>query len=786
MANKINFITGETYTLADLFSGERRIIIPDLQRDYCWGDENNTKSTGENGELVSGFVNNLLTQFVEYQEFLNLGLFYGYEVPANHIQLCDGQQRLTTLHLLLGMINKKTIENKDNQLTEGIFRRYLISDYEYKHDDKEPYLNYAIRESSLYFLSDLVCKFFIANEDNVETIKSADWYFDYYNLDPSIQSILKALAKIESFLKDKNPNCVEFGEWLLNKVTFLYFDMENRKNGEETFVVINTTGESLSSTQNLKPLVLQEKNGTFDNTCFINEGKGIDKCWEEIETWFWQKRKDDNDTADAGFAEFLRWISIIEQVDKDAPKEEQTNSIKKLIQLILQGKHCEFPYKEISFEKIYNYWKALIWLEDKSKLSFVDNYLSPTVNKEVSERNAIGQNECFVLLPVLKYIYENISSIELDTNEQRNAKRIYEFFKNLTRVDNVSKAVNTLVGDTIIIIDLINGDLVDLVDSSVDVSNISKQILSEEEKKKLEIIKNSTDRNDVEDAFWKAQEHKIWAGEILPMIEWATDENGIFDLGKFNEYAGIFAEVFAGECDANIDNVRRALLTRGFTKFPRIFKGNTNYRFGWDWSDWQVLISDNKDKFKSFFDELLNGNTLQNMIDSYVNTEDKFYRFVKHPELLDYCEQKNIQEWDRSYCLVKQKQAKRFLELETFCLYLNLMCGLHIIHRIALSKDDGIDYNGWKMWLWEHDRSALVFDKMWNSLSVAIDVHFNRAKADDWDIQLFLRQGKGNTETDLEEIASSNGLQWNGERYELKDLQKDEVIYKINALLGIF
>ena len=175
MANKINFITGETYTLAELFSGERRIIIPDLQRDYCWGDENNTKSTGEKGELVSGFVNNLLAQFIDYKtinDSLNLGLFYGYEVPANHIQLCDGQQRLTTLYLLLGMINKNTIEHKeDTLLTDGKFRRYLISDFEYKHDDKEPYLNYAIRESSLYFLSDLVCKFFIGNTDKVENIK---------------------------------------------------------------------------------------------------------------------------------------------------------------------------------------------------------------------------------------------------------------------------------------------------------------------------------------------------------------------------------------------------------------------------------------------------------------------------------------------------------------------------------------------------------------------------------------------------------------------------------------
>ncbi len=797
MANKINFITGETYTLAELFSGERRIIIPDLQRDYCWGDENNTKSTGEKGELVSDFVNNLLTQFNDYKtindkECLNLGLFYGYEVPANHIQLCDGQQRLTTLYLLLGMINKNTIEHKeDTLLTEGKFRRYLISDFEYKHDDKEPYLNYAIRETSLYFLSDLVCKFFIGNTDKVENIKSADWYFDYYNLDPSIQSMLKALAKIEKiFGEDSNSSLdfLEFGDWLINKVTFLYFDMENRKNGEETFVVINTTGESLSSTQNLKPLVLQEKNADFDNTCFKEEGKGIDKCWEEIETWFWRQRKGGNDTADAGFAEFLRWISIIEQVDKDAPEEEKTDSIKKLIQLVLQGKHCDFPYKEIPFEDIYKYWEALVWLEDKSNLSFAENYLSPSVNKDVNNRNAIGQADCFVLLPVLKFVYLNITKIDTDTTIQRNARRIYEFFKNLIRIDNVSKAVNTLVGDTIKVIDLLkDGDLVSLIDTSVGTSAISKQILTDEEKKKLEILKNSIDREPVEVAFWKAQEHNIWSGEILPMIEWSTDDKTqVFDLDKFNKYAEKFAEVFAGKCDANIDNTRRALLTRGLKEFPRVFRGYTNKCFGWEWSDWQVLINDNKDNFKCFFDELLQGTKLQEMIDNFADTTNEFYRFVKYPELLAYCEQKNIQKWDSSYCLVKQRQAKKYLELETFCMYIDYKSKVSNSITIALSKKDGIDYNDWKMWLWEYELTALVFDKEWNGFQVAIDVHYNRTKEDDWDVQLFLRPGKGCTKTDLNSIASSNGLIWNDERYELRDLSEANVKAKINTLLGCF
>lgn len=775
MANKINFITGETYTLSELFSGERRIIIPDLQRDYCWGDENNAKSTGEKGELVTDFINNLLEQFNEQHSTndkgtLNLGLFYGYEVPADHIQLCDGQQRLTTLFLLVGMINKQTDK----------FRQHLISDFEYKHDDKDPYLNYAIRESSLYFLSDLVCQFFIENKDTVDKIKFADWYFDDYNLDPSIQSMLKALDKIEKIISEKEPDLLEFGDWLLNKVTFLYFDMENRKNGEETFVVINTTGEALSSTQNLKPLVLHQKNGAFDNTTFKSRENSVDQCWEEIETWFWQKRRGENDTADAGFAEFLRWISIIEQVDKSVPEEEKTNSITKLIQLILQGKRCDFPYKEISFETIYSYWKALKWIAEKSGLTFVQDFLSPATNKDVNNRNAIGQNDCFVLLPVLKFVYKNISDIEFSTTNQRNAKRIYEFFSNLIRIDNVSKAVNTLVGDAIKIIDLlIDGDLVKLIDPQVNTSDISKQVLTQEEKKKLEILslQDLPNRNEVEDKFWETQKHNIWNGEILPIIEWSTEDDK-FHFDKFKEYSDKFTEIFSGDCGSNIDIVRRALLTRGLNSYPRIFKGYTNWSFGWEWSDWHILINDNKDKFKSFFDDLLIGTDLETMINGYSDQKNVFYRFVKYPELLQYCELKNIQKWDNSYCLIKQQRARKnnFVEFETFCLYHESMTEA-LSQLTALSK-------AWKIRLWEKDSSALVLDKGWDGLNVAMDVHYNRVKLDDWDVQLFLRDSSSeNTKMELKDVADACKLDWNGARYEIKDLSKKSAIEKINELI---
>ena len=143
-----SFKTGETYKLQDMFSKDNKIIIPDLQRDYCWGTTNDK----EGRNLVERFIDNLMKN---KEKELNLGLLYGYEAPLGHIQLCDGQQRITTLFLLLGMLNKKSNDT---------FRRYLISEKE-ESDDWEPYLQYSIRESSLYFLSDLTRIFFIENKN---------------------------------------------------------------------------------------------------------------------------------------------------------------------------------------------------------------------------------------------------------------------------------------------------------------------------------------------------------------------------------------------------------------------------------------------------------------------------------------------------------------------------------------------------------------------------------------------------------------------------------------------
>lgn len=721
MKNKINFVTGETYTLAELFSGHRRIIIPDLQRDYCWGDE---VHTDEKKELVSGFVYNLIQQFEGHQDdSLNLGLIYGYESPETHIQLCDGQQRITTLFLLLGMLNRKVGNNE--------FRQFLISDYELQ-DDKEPYLLYSIRESSLYFLSDLVCRFFMdtVSISNVSDISSSSWFFNEYNYDPSINSMLKALLRIDDILKDKSPNwCRSFGEFLTGKLTFLYYDMGNRRNGEETFVVINTTGEPLSATQNMKPLVINadinKQYSRFDD----KKGHTLSEDWERIETWFWKNRQGDNDTADTGFNEFLRWVLLINSTNKE------------LVKNLLSKEGYNFPVSEISFKEIYRYWECVRFLfEHWEYRELLDKaYLSPA-------DGALIQIDCLKLLPLIAYCYNHQNILVSD----RNLFRIFKFFQNLSRIDNVGKNVNDLVYDAILIGKSVT-DIVELVDVESRLSSqISEILLTSEEREKLIILRdNPNHRNEIEEALWKAQDddkihsHKIWSGRIRTLIQWSRNDDGEFELSAFEKYLGLFDDVFEKECEGNIDPVRRALLTRGLQNYPRQFRG-INYSFGWDWEHWEILINENSSVFKLFFDDLSNGLSYQEMIDKCPD-DTPFSEFAKKEYLLEYCQKKNIQKDERrGWLLIKSINATSFVSVNT----------MHLYHYLKGT----IVLDGWSVDLWEKGSECTYIEN--KNKDYVFDVFYYD---NCWILQFFRRNSE--VEHSLEQFVDET---WNytGERYQ--------------------
>lgn len=555
--------SGETYSLEQIFINctNGKVVMPDLQRDYCWGGK---------GTLVADFVNNIKKRFEDCREnnkdwkddccltcidtecrtkaahSLMMGLLYGYyEENRPNLQLCDGQQRLTTLYLLVGIINRMCGDNS--------FQRFLISDYELKEDDKEPNLLYDIRDSSLYFLSDLVCRCFI--QENGESVDGAlgdyirkqKWWFKTYETDPTIQSMLAAMNEMQGLLQDMDKSALkDFGCYVCNMLQFVYFDMGDRKNGEKTFVIINTTGEPLTATENLKPLVV-----TFDLR--EEEWERRSQQWDEMDNWFWKKRDKNEDTSDAGMKEFLRWVVAIHHPEASAKPGESVK--KEEYYQWFTIKDYVFPYQRISFKEIKRAFGALKQLNGEDENEFIQecDLLAAPKGKMHDLK------EYFVLLPTLKHF--------MKFEDKEASKRIYRFFRNLSRYTEISTENNNVLLALRTIDIMKEKDICSLLDLKGQIN--TTYILTKEEEKRLTIIREKAKygeewRNKVEKAFEEISTHQILSGRISCLIECSGGEQG-FDVDKFKINVRRFESLFPRE--RKYENVADDKMVLAFAAF---------------------------------------------------------------------------------------------------------------------------------------------------------------------------------------------------------------------------
>ena len=319
------FISGEEYGLTDIFGSSMKIVVPDMQRDYCWGKNTYDKNKKSQGELVTQFVYGLIESYkTSSHDKMTLGLLYGYEAPKGQLQLCDGQQRLTTLYLLLGILYRMTdCEQLKKLLISGEKRKVGKAEGQrlVENPRQETKLQYAIRESTLYFLQDLVYHFFINKE--VGDIEKASWYYNEYNQDDSIQAMIGAVeAMVKLFNDFEGKELERFSQFVTNNLKFVYFDMGDRRHGEETFVVINTTGEPLSPSENLKPMLIGNIKDSEERKRRSNE-------WEMREEWFWKHRdRKRENTSDELSTDFYTWFWQIRLRQEHAMPKNQFLKLK--------------------------------------------------------------------------------------------------------------------------------------------------------------------------------------------------------------------------------------------------------------------------------------------------------------------------------------------------------------------------------------------------------------------------------------------------------------------------
>ena len=264
-------LIGTTWTVQQLFTG-RKYTLPYYQREYAWTEKNVFDLLDD---LTSRFLDEFDETHLPKQVSTYKGYFLGPIITSqteDSSSLVDGQQRLTTLMLLLIQLrhrskNEKGAPNLDHYIFGDDFgsERFNID-----VDERNDAMRALLRDND--FNSANYCTASVRNIN------------DRYN---------DIADHLSEELKDNKLIC--FIYWLLNKVIVIEISAPDEDMALEAFETMNDRGMQLSNTDMLKSYLLSK----------IGDKKHIDEANQ-----FWRERISDlNELYKNAEADFLKvWL----------------------------------------------------------------------------------------------------------------------------------------------------------------------------------------------------------------------------------------------------------------------------------------------------------------------------------------------------------------------------------------------------------------------------------------------------------------------------------------------
>ncbi|MGV0029154.1 DUF262 domain-containing protein [Phormidesmis priestleyi ANT.L61.2] len=128
-----------TRTVSDLFSVKKKYVVPRFQREYSWTKE-------QVSELWDDIVSNITLgsdeSFIHEEYFIGSLVLVGDDKSVS-LQIVDGQQRLTTLTILLSVLCQRFLEIGKNNVAESIYENYIAGkddegNYYFKLENETP------------------------------------------------------------------------------------------------------------------------------------------------------------------------------------------------------------------------------------------------------------------------------------------------------------------------------------------------------------------------------------------------------------------------------------------------------------------------------------------------------------------------------------------------------------------------------------------------------------------------------------------------------------------------
>lgn len=260
---------------------EESVQIPLFQRDYAQGRY-------EKEALRTKFVQRLFEALrFPADNAVKLDFMFGVRNDFSVFQPLDGQQRLTTLWLLHWYVAQRA--------GKGSCAKSVLQKF-----------SYETRESSAQFCHALVEAEGWDGSEVERFIKRQRWYFDRYELDPSVRGFLRTLNTIERCACDQDDFSI-FWTRLTSvadcPILFFVRDDMPESVADSLYIKMNSRGKGLTEFENFKADMLGlELPGHEHIRLFTAEDAAlVDNDWTDI---FWAHQQ--NEEVDDIFFQFIK------------------------------------------------------------------------------------------------------------------------------------------------------------------------------------------------------------------------------------------------------------------------------------------------------------------------------------------------------------------------------------------------------------------------------------------------------------------------------------------------
>lgn len=242
--------------------------IPDYQRAYVW-DTDQVRDLLD--DTISAYRENKEAQYFLGSMVLKINEKFENNVSYTEYELLDGQQRITTVFLILACMR--------DMLTDYPQYQNSLAGFVYQAEDailQQPErmrIIFNIRSDVRDFVNEHIKPLHGTCDSALlkEKMQAKD-------VNISIRNMANAMLVAHEFLEENKSDIIGYLSYFLNKVLMIYVATEELQDAFQLFTVLNNRGVKLSSSDILKAENLKELSAA-DRTSWATR-------WEEMETYF--------------------------------------------------------------------------------------------------------------------------------------------------------------------------------------------------------------------------------------------------------------------------------------------------------------------------------------------------------------------------------------------------------------------------------------------------------------------------------------------------------------------